>query len=226
MRAGRVLAGAALAAALLALPSVAYAAPERRVIQGEVLQIVSTLDHVAAGSLAPGERIGWALEISADAPDPGRIDVSLERHGALEVQVGVSHCDVPWPDGVCAAGERLLHSARPAPLDGSRVHLVTTAADAAAYLHLVVEAPELPAGAAATDIHVIAEGFGEAVEARAGPSDPAPGPLDQPPAGGGGGLAVTGVDAAWPGALGLAAILGGTGAALLARRGRHAGAGS
>lgn len=218
MSIARALAVVALSAAAVAIPTAAHAAPERHVIEGQHLKVVSTLDHAAAGNLIPGQQIGWALEISADAPDSGQVDISMEGHGALAVRVSVSHCDVPWQDGICAAGERLLHPAAPAPLDGSRVHLVTTDTETAAHLHLLIEAPEALPGAAATDIHVIAEGFGEAVQV---PSDPggSSGPGTR------GDLAVTGAESPGPLLLGALALIGGGTAALLARGRRRAGGG-
>ncbi|WP_221585950.1 hypothetical protein [Microbacterium sp. G2-8] len=225
MTARRLMFAAALAAALVALPVAASADPSSRTIEGEHLRIVSTLDHEAAGSLANGERIGWTLEVSADAPSPGRIDVLLEGRGELAVKVAVSRCEVAWQDGVCAAGETVLHPAAPGPLDGSRVHLVSAAASGVAHLHVTVEAPDPVPQNASTDIRIVAEGFGEEIDS--GPPDPSEPPDDEPaspPDDDEDDLAVTGADLSWSGGLGLAAVLCGIGTALLARRRTRGGA--
>lgn len=86
------LATATLALVLLAAVP-AQAAPEREVITGQVLRLVSVQDTDAMGSMSPGETVAWDVQVSASEPE-GEIALELLADGpeAAGFRVSVHAC--------------------------------------------------------------------------------------------------------------------------------------
>ena len=135
------------------------------VITGEYIELVSTADPEAMGSMLPGETVDWTVSVSADAPEPGVIDVALAGTGDLALSVAVESCAEPWIAGECNASQEMLRAAGEVVLDGSGEHLLQFDAAEARHLMLHValaDASAEPAGA--TELRVHANGFGEDVD--------------------------------------------------------------
>lgn len=197
MRASRIAAvGAATLIAVFA-PSSAWGASETRVVEGEHLRLVSTLDRDAAADLAPGESIDWLVDIGTTRGERGEITASLEGVGELAVDVAVHRCDVAWRGGACATGEDRLRPLSPVARDGSRHELARSVTGDTVHLRLVVAAPDALRQGEQTEVRVVAGGFGEEVDVG-GPT---------------GELAATGGTGPWPivfgafGALAVGAVL-------------------
>lgn len=86
------IATATLALVLLAAVP-AQAAPEREVITGQVLRLISVQDTDAMGSMSPGETVAWDVQVSASEPD-GEIALELLADGpeAARFRVSVHAC--------------------------------------------------------------------------------------------------------------------------------------
>jgi hypothetical protein len=199
------LATAALAAVLAVGAAPASAVPRSEVIEGEHVRLVSTIDRAAAAAMPPGSAVRWDVEVSADAPHPGRLDIAVAATGGLRLQVDALACAVPWRGERCPVGaERLL--SRWAPLDEPGATRPIHAGDAARPVFLRLEVRAL-AGAQpgeATELRIVVDGFGEEVSAGTGGTP--------------GALAATGGAASWSAALAAAVVLAAAGTAALARR--------
>ena len=162
----------ALAALLLAgAAGPASAAPVSEVIEGEHLRIVSAVDPETMQNMVPGDVVVWDVSVSADAPEPGQIDVSLTGSGELGLLVEVRQCDAEWTVSGCANDETVLFAAEAAPRDGTVRPLTDFNADDIAYLRLDVRLLEgtAPDQGDTTQLRVVAEGYGEEVDV--GPPD-------------------------------------------------------
>lgn len=206
-----LLAPVIVVAALLTAPP-AWAAPTTEVIQGSVLRIVSVADWTAASSLMPGESVRWDVAVSADAPDPGRVTLSVSASGDAPLVVDAELCMRGWQADGCPGGAMALRSSWAIPLDGSPVVLAEIATTEVARLRLRI-ALGVAAGEAsgATDVRVRASGVGDSVVVGPG------GPL---PATGGGVLPATGGGVV-PWVVGVAAGLVIAGAGVLVPRPRR-----
>lgn len=193
----------------LALAAPAAAAPSTRVVQGDHLRLVSVADWDRAAHLRPGEDVRWDVAVSADAPDPGTITLSLSAEGGAPLVVDAALCVVEWRGEDCPGGAATLRSGWSVPRDGEETRLAETDSRATVHLRLAVGLGEGSAGGS-TRVAVHAEGAGD---------DLAVGP--------GGELPPTGAAPVGPGALAAAAALLVLGAGmLLARRRRHDGRGT
>lgn len=196
----RVLAVVLLAAVALATPTVATAAPTTQVIQGSVLRLVSAADWDAAAGLLPGQPVRWDVTVSADAPDPGTVQIAISATGDALLLVDASLCAEAWTDTGCPAGATPLRAAWSIPRDGVEVRLAEMADTDVAHLRLAITLD--PADAAgSTEVRVHASGAGETVVVAPD-----------------GGLATTGASP-WPAwSVGAAAVLLGVVAVLVGRR--------
>jgi hypothetical protein len=206
----RMVAALVLAFALLGA-SPAAAAPTTQVVQGQVLRLVSTADWEVASSLVPGQRVQWDVAVSADAPDPGTVDIGISATGDADLAVDVAICLREWePDG-CPGGATVVRSAWDLPRDGEEVHLADIADTEVAHVRLtIVLAGDDALGS--TQVRVHAAGAGES--ASVGPD---------------GGLATTGLSPVVPWSFAAAAALIVLGVVLMAvrhrtRRGEDGGA--
>lgn len=203
---------AALVAALtlLAAPAAAHAAPDREVIEGDRLRLVSQLDRDAARSLEPGEAIAWTVDVSATPGEPGRIAVELAGDGQLALRAGVARCPVAWVDGACAQGAAELRPLEDVPLGGATDDLLSMPATETAHLRILVEPAEEGSLEGATDLRIVARGAGE--EIGVGPEPPGEDPAAP--------LEPTGAAFAGGAAALDACLMAAAGATLVARRRR------
>lgn len=163
----RVLATMALAAVLaVASAAPASAVSTSQVITGQYLELVSTADTAVMANMLPGDEVAWTVSVSADAPEPGVVDVALSGTGELPLSVVVRACNVEWDDGLCAPGATVLRERATVALDGHSEHLLRFDAATAQHLRLDValaESSDAPSGE--TELRVLASGFGDEVEA-------------------------------------------------------------
>lgn len=152
--------GVVIAATLAATP--AWAAPSTRVVQGDVLRLVSTADWDAASSLLPGQPVQWDVEVSADAPDPGTVSIGISAVGDAPLLIDASLCMQAWQPGGCADGAVQLHTAWDIPRDGVEVALAEIADTDVAHLRLTVALAE-EGGRGSTEVRVHAQGAGESI---------------------------------------------------------------
>lgn len=164
---GRAEVAVATLLCLAAGAAPAAAAPASEVIEGQHVRIVSTADPSTMGSMLPGDVAVWDVSISAEAPEPGQIDIGLSGDGELPLIVDVRSCVEPWSGNGCASDERSLARDLTAPLDGTLLPMLDMPADAAAHLRLDVSVPPTssPPEQAATTLRVHADGFGDELEA-------------------------------------------------------------
>lgn len=162
----RVLGVLALAGVLtLAGAGHVAAAPTTEVIDGRYLQIVSVADWQAAKSLEPGQVLRWDLVISAEAPEPGTIDVTVSALGLTPLEINARLCMSAWDGETCPRGERQLRSGWQVPRDGLDVPLANFPSAETAHLRLGVTLGPGPApDGAATQVTVRATGVGESIE--------------------------------------------------------------
>lgn len=207
MRVSRLLVIPAVAASLIVGAPPAWAVPTTEVIQGQVLRLVSVADWSAASSLLPGEEVQWDVEVSADAPDPGRITLAVSATGDASVLVDAELCMRPWDAGGCPGGATVLESAWSVPRDGTETALAEFTSDEVAHLRLRValDPDDVNDEDTVTDIRVHARGAGESVVAGSDGLLPATG------------------GAAAPWAIGAGVALAASGAGLLALRRRGGG---
>ncbi|WOF23720.1 hypothetical protein N8K70_03315 [Microbacterium betulae] len=165
MRRGRGLASgvvlAAAAAALGAAPAAADEGSTTETVESEHIRIVSTADWDAMGGLASGGWEVWDLVISADAPEPGYLDIGVSGSGELPLVVDVSSCEVAWSGDDCARGRRDLHAGWSVPLDGGTTWIDRTAHDHTTYLRLRVTVDESAASSAQAEVRVHVRGEGD-----------------------------------------------------------------
>lgn len=187
----RALAAVLLAVAVIVTPGAAWAAPTTQVIQGSVLRLVSVADWAAAGSLLPGQPVQWDIEVSADAPDPGVIGISVSATGEAHLLLDISTCAEAWTESGCPVGATALRTRWDIPRDGVEVPLLQVADTETTHLRLaIVLDPAGGSGAGSTDVRVHAQGAGETVVA-----------------GSDGALATTGLPSAAPWIVGAGAVL-------------------
>ena len=217
-RAARRWAIALLGGGLVLAPVAAAAAPTSEIVQGEFVRIVSTIDEERIANLRPGQAVRWDLDISADAPEPGTIQVSLRGAGTLPLSVDARACDSAWEGDACPGGARELVTGWMAQPDGGARDLVEAGSDETLHLRLDVIASAEMTQASATELRVLVRGFGD--DLGVGPD----GSVAEPPTGAD--LAGTGLTAAFPALLALAALLVGAGALAVAAGRRRAEDGS
>ncbi|PRB11268.1 hypothetical protein [Microbacterium sp. MYb62] len=198
----RALAALLLAAVAVAMPSAVWAAPTTQVIQGAVLRLVSVADWAAAGSLLPGQPVEWDVAVSADAPDPGVVQIAVSATGDAQLLLDVSMCRQAWTAGGCPGGATELRTGWSIPRDGEEIPLTQIADTETAHLRLAIFLDPAD-GTGSTDVRVLAQGAGESVSV-----------------GSDGGLATTGSPLGVPWAVGAGTVLvvGGTALVLLRRR--------
>ncbi len=195
-----VLAGAAPAAA----------APTSDVVEGRHVRIVSTTDPTSMRQMLPGDVALWDVSVSADAPEPGSIEIALSGSGDLPLVIDVRSCAEAWHGSGCASGEEPVARALPAPLDGALIALLETDAHDATHLRLEVAVPREAAAApgSTTLLRVHVDGYGDALEATT-------------PGGGIGALPSTSSPLGGAALLALAAVACGVGTAMLAAGARQ-----
>lgn len=163
----------ALVAILLLLTgaSPAWAAPTTEVIQGEYLRIVSVADWQAATNMTPGDAVHWDLEISADAPDPGRVTIGVSATGDAPLTMDAYLCDQSWEAAGCPSGARTLRVDWDVQRNGNRVRLTDMADTDVAHLRCSFSlGSSALADEARTDVRIHVNGAGETV--TVGPDDP------------------------------------------------------
>ncbi|MGJ0389097.1 hypothetical protein [Microbacterium sp. CGR1] len=175
-RTGRAVVVATLVVGVVIAASPAWAAPSTQVVQGDVLRLVSVADWDAASSLLPGQPVQWDVTVSADAPDPGTVTVSISASGDAPLVVDALECAEAWDASGCAAGEVSLKEGWAVPRDGVEVQLLQTTDTEVTHLRFVIALAGDEPGS--TQVRVHARGAGES--AVIGPD-------------GGGGLATTGL---------------------------------
>ncbi|MDR6905954.1 signal peptidase [Agromyces sp. 3263] len=205
-----VIALLAVAAATVAqAPMSASAAVEESVVQGQVLRLTAIGDPELMQRMTPGDTVAWEVGISADAPEPGTIDVGMIGSGdaGLGLVVEASWCAVRWTGGACDDPVPLL-APEPLPVDGVAQELLTMTTAEQRWIRFLVTMPVSGSDAAGlADLEVHAVGSGDEVRIGTAP-------------GSGAGLGATGLDATVPIAAAAASACVG---ALLLRRARRLG---
>lgn len=165
----------------------ASAAVTTNVIQGEVLRLESVADWDAASTLTPGEPVQWTVAVSANAPDPTKVRISLSAAGDAPLTVDVALCPREWEADGCPDGATPVKTAWDVPRDGVFIPLTTISTSEVAHLRLSIALAS--ASSARTDITVLAQTAQETVEVSPD-----------------GGLAMTGISQSTPWVLGSAAV--------------------
>ncbi|MET0304053.1 MAG: hypothetical protein ABW040_08370 [Microbacteriaceae bacterium] len=214
--ASRASVNAALVVAVIAIagtgtlvgaqPAAAAAAPNVRVVQGDIIRLTS-IEDAGMSSLVPGAEAIWQVGVSAEAPGPGMIEVTTVSRGDpdLHLRYDISICAQEWADDACAA-PRVVIEDSPVPLDGASRELDRFSASGQAWVRVAVRMPATvdPDVDGRVDVRIQASGLGD---------DVAVGP------GGTGTLPDTGAPVSW--AVGAAGVfLLGLGAVLILRRAR------
>ncbi|WP_344005243.1 hypothetical protein [Microbacterium paludicola] len=145
----------------------AAASPSSEVVEGRFLRIVSTADPDAMRGMLPGDVAVWDVTISAQAPEPGQIDIALSGDGHLPLSVDVLACEGIWETTGCSSGERPIEQALPAPIAGPPVPILEVPADAVTHLRLMVSVPRDAdvTEQATTVLQVRAHGYGDELAA-------------------------------------------------------------
>jgi hypothetical protein len=170
----RVAGICAAVAIVLVTAGPAHAQETTRVIEGEHLRIVSTADWDRAARLAAGERLLWTLEISASAPDPGRIDIGVRADGALPLLLDAALCSVGWEGDECPGERTLLREGWAVPRDGATEWLGELGSDDVGHLQLAVSRRDEAPSEATTDVAVHVRGAADDVIVEDGPEEEPP----------------------------------------------------
>lgn len=154
----------ALATVLVMSAQPALAASSTETIQGRYLRIVSTADWNAAQSLGVADTVRWDLEVSADAPDPGTVEIEVSAMGDAPLVLSASACSAEWTDAACPGEVESLLSEWDVVRDGSRTPLAVMTSTEVSHLRLTISlGAEADEGAGATEVRVHAEGAGDSV---------------------------------------------------------------
>ena len=150
-------------AAASAIPAPAQAASDERVVQGRVIRLVS-IEESRMSDMAPGTSAVWLVGISADAPNPGTLTVSLSSDGdpGLGLRYDVQSCVTRWESGACA--ESLVRE-QTVPVDGAERDILSMPSDEARWLRIAVARPagSDPDASGAVEMEVRAVGVADDV---------------------------------------------------------------
>ncbi|GAA2941579.1 hypothetical protein GCM10010458_28290 [Microbacterium luteolum] len=142
----------------------ASAATTTEVIQGEVLRIVSIADWDAASTLIPGEPVQWSVDVSANAPEPAIVRLSMSAEGGAPLLVDIARCTVDWQPAGCAGETTSLKSAWAVPRTGEAELLLTFPTSDVAHLRLSVSLGV--ASTESTQLTVVAQAGQESIAAH------------------------------------------------------------
>lgn len=159
-RALRTVSVVAVSVALACSVTPARAA-DREVISGEHLTLISISD-ASMTSLRPGSWATWIVGITADAPDPGTIKVSLSGTGSSEIALDarVTSCVEAWQSGTCPGTSAELRRTAAFTLDGREESLTSFPAEQDRWLLIKVRLAEgVDSGRATLVVH--ARGVGD-----------------------------------------------------------------
>lgn len=163
--AARAVIALVVIATVWAPPDAAHAAGDVRVVQGDVIRLVSITEPRMA-DLAPGTSAVWQVGVMADAPSPGTITVQLSSGGdrALGLRYIVEVCSERWT-GLSCPTARTVVAEGAIPLDRVERDVLSMAATDERWLRvLVTRAEDSRAEASgAVDITVRAVGLGDDV---------------------------------------------------------------
>ncbi len=181
---GAVTAIAVLLAAgsVVAAPQQAHAAGGERIIQGDVIRLVS-IEQPAMRDLLPGGSAAWEVGVSADAPTPGTITVLLSSTGdaELDLEYDVLSCSERWVNGACETPTTLVDE-EPVPLDGVERRVQSMTSSQQSWLRVVVAMPATADAGAAGEVEFTVRAVGMGDDVSTGP---------------GGTLPVTGGESPW-----------------------------
>ncbi|WP_235934139.1 signal peptidase I [Agromyces humi] len=170
-----VLALVAVAACVSQAPTPASAAVEESVVQGQVLRLTAIGDPELMQRMTPGDTVAWEVGISADAPEPGTIDVGMIGGGdaGLGLVVEASWCAVRWTGGACDDPVPLL-APEPLPVDGVAQELLTMTTAEQRWIRFLVTMPASGTDAGGlADLEVHAVGSGDEVRIGTAPGSSA-----------------------------------------------------
>lgn len=160
----------------------AHADATDTVISGQYLRLISVIDRAAVTSLAPGDAVDWQVGVSANAPSPGRLNVSYAFSGPRELPLDIATraCTQRWVESVCPGQEVAVASIGNTAPDHEGTLLSQSSRDVRwILLHVTVpQRADLPQKSS-TNLRIIVKGSGE--ELSTGPTDPAPGHHGGPP---------------------------------------------
>lgn len=149
----------------------AHAAETETHINGAVLKLTSIGDTELMTNLQPGIPVEWQVGISANAPDPGTVDISLsasdDATDAQKLTVAVDSCRTRWNAKICSTGHQALIQPQPlsdllAPeITEGTLLLTTMPSDEQRWLRIAVTlAGPVDTGFSQT-LHVKANGLGD-----------------------------------------------------------------
>ncbi|MGC5054434.1 signal peptidase I [Micromonospora sp. DT48] len=157
-----------VAAAVLATPGQARAELTEEVIRGRYLTLISIRDEARMTSMTPREPVPWQVGVTAHAPHPGTVTITLSALGPLVVstnglQVMVAVCAARWVNGACPGGrgEQVLAEGPATRLAERPVPISTMRSDEQRWV--LVTASLLPNSTAAgsADLILTATGLGD-----------------------------------------------------------------
>lgn len=149
----------------------AHAADTETHINGTVLRLTSIGDTELMTNLQPGIPVEWQVGVSADAPDPGKVDISLSAYGhaanAQKLIVAVDSCTTRWNAKTCSTGRQtLIHPQvlpeimSPDASAGTRL-LTTMTSDEQRWLKISVTLADVADPGFSQILHVHANGLGD-----------------------------------------------------------------
>ncbi|TBL36021.1 MULTISPECIES: signal peptidase I [unclassified Micromonospora] len=198
-------------AAVLAAPSPARADPTEEVIRSRYLTLVSIGDEARMTTMSPEEPVPWQVGVSAHAPQPGTVTISLSASGPLAarpdgLQVTAAVCPQRWVKGGCPTGQekQVLADGPATRLTTAPITIDSMRADQQRWVLVTASLLAGATAAGSADLVVTATGFGD--RASAGGTV---GPLPR-----------TGPDLRTPLAVGAGALLAGLLLVLAVRRRR------
>ncbi|MDN5726916.1 MAG: signal peptidase I [Propionibacteriales bacterium] len=154
--AGSVVFGVLLAASLA---PAAQAATQREVISGEHLTLTSITDDQMT-SMQPDTWATWQVGVTAEAPDPGTVGLSLSASGTMPLDVQITSCSVAWRRDRCLGDARVLRRTDQVTLGGPEQALTSFPSDQQRWLLIKVRLAE-GADSGRTTLVVHARGAGD-----------------------------------------------------------------
>ena len=127
-------------------------------------------------SLQPGIPVEWQVGVSADAADPGKVDISLSASGhaanAQKLTVAVDSCTTRWNAKTCSSGHQtlihpqLLPDIMP-PRASAGTRLLTTMPSAEQlWLKITVTLADVVDHGFSETLHIQANGFGDELSTK------------------------------------------------------------
>lgn len=133
------------------------------VARGTYLTLTSIGDAEAMSNMQPNVPVLWQIGVSADAPEPGTVSLSLEASGdsSLGLSLEIRSCSVQWVGGVCDGAERSIQPRLEAPLNSGLQLLESMPASEQRWM--LVSAMVPPGGEGEVSLAVRAQGDSDSI---------------------------------------------------------------